>query len=556
MIYMGAELQKKLIPLFHYVLNPAGALFLGTSETVGEFAALFEGLDRKAKLYRRKEDPAGTQRAALGRLLTPAASGIAAPQHTGRAPRPAKLPLQELAETALLETVVPTGALVSAQGDVLYLHGRTGMYLEPAPGEAGVNNIIKMAREGLRSELGLALRKAAQTKEAVRVPGLRVKTNGHYTGVNLTVRPLAHAPDAAPLYLVVIEEASSAAGPAPEHGSKTERGQHAAAARIEELTKELRIKDEYLQSANEELETSVEELKSSNEEMQSVNEELQSTNEELETSKEELQSVNEELSTVNSELQAKVGDLSSANNDMNNLLAGTGIATVFLDTQLRVLRFTPSAAQLINLISSDVGRPVAHIISNLKGYSSLTADAKAVLDTLAPKEAEVETTESRWFKLRMQPYRTLDNVIEGVVVTFIDITEMKRLLEELAANSVLQRLAVVLRDAGDAVTVQDLEGRTLAWNPGAERLYGWSEAEALAMNVRDRIPEDGREGALDNIQRLSRAERLEPYHTRRLAKSGAVLEISLTATVLLDKDGKIYAVATTERAQSVKKRGK
>ena len=189
--------------------------------------------------------------------------------------------------------------------------------------------------------------------------------------------------------------------------------------------------------------------------MQSVNEELQSTNEELETSKEELQSVNEELATVNTELQTKVADLSRANNDMNNLLAGTGIGTVFVDHQLRILRFTPAATRIINLILSDVGRPVGHIVSNLVGYDRLVADVQAVLDTLIPKEVEVQTTEGKWYTMRIQPYRTLDNVIEGAVITFVDITEMKKTQEALRKANDLLRLAVVVRDAHDAITVQD-----------------------------------------------------------------------------------------------------
>ena len=236
--------------------------------------------------------------------------------------------------------------------------------------------------------------------------------------------------------------------------------------RIAALKQELRAKEEYLQTTNEELETSNEELKSSNEEMQSVNEELQSTNEELETSKEELQSVNEELATVNAELQTKVVDLSRANNDMNNLLAGTGIGTVFVDHQLRILRFTPAVTQVINLILTDVGRPVGHIVSNLTGYDSLVADVKAVLDTLVPKEVEVQTKAGAWFLLRIRPYRTLENIIEGAVITFVDITEMKRVQQALREVNALRRLAVVLRDANDAITVQDMEGCILAWNPG------------------------------------------------------------------------------------------
>ena len=197
-------------------------------------------------------------------------------------------------------------------------------------------------------------------------------------------------------------------------------------ARILALEQELKVKEEHLKASYEELETSNEELKSSNEEMQSVNEELQSTNEELETSKEELQSVNEELSTVNAELQNRVAELSQANNDMNNLLAGTGIGTIFVDYQLRIMRFTPAVMQVINLIPTDVGRPVGHIISNLLGYDHLVEDIKEVLDSLKPKDIEVQTKEGVWYLMRIRPYRTLENVIEGAVITFTEITEMKR----------------------------------------------------------------------------------------------------------------------------------
>jgi two-component system CheB/CheR fusion protein len=323
-----------------------------------------------------------------------------------------------------------------------------------------------------------------------------------------------------------------------------------AQARILALTQELRDKDEYLRSTHAELESSNEELRSSNEEMQSVNEELQSTNEELETSKEELQSVNEELATVNTELQTKVGDLSRANNDMNNLLAGTGVGTVFVDYELRLLRFTPAASSIINLILSDVGRPVAHIVSNLVGYSSLMVDIKAVLANLVPIEREVQTSAGQWYTLRIQPYRTLDNVIEGAVISFVDITEIVRVRNELHKANDLLRLAVVVRDAHDAITVQDLSGKTLAWNPGAVRLYGWSETQALQMNVHERIPESKREGALLKLASLSRSEVLQPYLTQRLTVTGAVLEVSIISTALLDEKGQMYAIATTERAKS------
>jgi two-component system CheB/CheR fusion protein len=393
----------------------------------------------------------------------------------------------------------------------------------------------------------------------VRDLNLRVKTNGHFTRVNLSIRPVttgAAATSESPLYLVILEEPSALdpaqAGQAAPQAAGAGANELAsdADARIAALEDKLRAREEYLQSTHEELESANEELKSSNEEMQSVNEELQSTNEELETSKEELQSVNEELATVNTESQNKVNDLSRANNDMSNLLAGTGIATVFVDHQLRILRFTPAAGEIINLIQSDVGRPVGHIVSNLVNYDRLVADAMDVLATLMPKEAKVQSTAGRWYVMRIRPYRTLSNVIEGVVITFVDITEMKQIEDALEREGTkLLRLSVVVRDAHDAITLQDLQGRILAWNPGAERMYGWREAEALLMNVRDRIPPELREDAVAKLLQLSQAEILSPYRTQRISKSGVIVEVWITATALLNQAGQIYAISTTERAE-------
>jgi len=550
LIYLGGDLQKKLISLFHYALVPGGFLFLGTSETIGEFSDLFSVLDRKAKLYQRKENFGITQRPAMGRFLPPVTAVKIAMPKIATAMKPS---LRKLTEAALLQQMIPAAALVNTQGDILYLHGRTGLYLELAPGEIGVNNILKLARKGLRRELTTALHKIVRTQEMVHISGLRVRTNGGFTTINLTLQPVAAGSSLeAPLYLVIFEKAimvDPEPGPRDILNSLTENESSDTDIRIKALKKELVTKDKYLQATNEELETANEELKSSNEEMQSVNEELQSTNEELETSKEELQSVNEELVTVNNELQTKVADLSRTNNDMNNLLAGTRIASVFVDCQLCILRFTPAASRIINLIGSDVGRPVGHLASNLVGYDGLMEDLKAVLDTLIPRQAEVQITDGSWYTMRVQPYRTLDNVIEGAVVTFIDITEMKKTRDALEKANKGLRLAVVVRDANDAITVQDLEGRILAWNPGAVKMYGWSEAEALLMNVRDRIPRGLQKEAMAKVFQLSQAQILAPHLTQRITKEGSVMEVSIISTALVNEAGQMYAIATTERAR-------
>ena len=592
-----------MIALFHYALNPGGTLFLGTSETTGDCGDLFAVLDRKSKLYHRNEDFQGAKRAALVRFLPSGKTDVrtkaeGVTQNVSKQVVGTKQSLRELTEQTLLAQVAPVAALVNGYGDILYLHGRTGMFLEPTPGDAGTNNILKMAREGLRTELTTCLHRAAAAKESVRVLNLRVKTNGHFTLANLTICPVASGPVAtlyppgslpapearreSPLYLVILEVAQGgdskhvrtskvggvgAIGVAnsidAQSTSKDAGLSKDMRAQIADLNEELLAKDEFLQAANEELETSNEELKSSNEEMQSVNEELQSTNEELETSKEELQSINEELNTVNAELQSKVSDLSRANNDMNNLLAGTGIGTIFVDYALRILRFTPAATQIINLIPGDIGRPVGHIMSNLLGYDSLVSDIQGVLKTLIPKEVNVQTklleppngakaADSKFYALHILPYRTLDNVIEGAVITFVEITETVRAREATRAANELLRLAVVVRDAHDAILVQDLSGRITAWNPGAVRMYGWSEAEALTMNTRDRIPKDLRDAALQRVHELSQAKVLEPCLTRRMAKDGTVLEISLISTALVDATGQMYAIATTERLHEAK----
>ena len=565
MIYMGGALQKQLIPVLYYSLNPGGVLFLGTSETVGDFGDLFGALDRKWKVYQRREGFSRALGAGSSGLLAPTMGTKAAPTRAAeRKVVPEEIPLRELTEQALLEQIAPAGALVNRRGDILYVYGRTGKYLEPAPGEVGTVNILKMAREGLRRELTSALRKVAETGEIVHSPGLSVEGHGDGAMVDLTIRPVARRPPAVPpgdpaqtpgppLYLVILEEVrplsveqtqQAAVSQATARADGSDAG---AVVRIATLERELRARDEYIQSAEEEMQSSNEELKSSNEEMQSLNEEMQSTNEELETSKEELQSINEELATVNAELQIKVADQTRANNDMSNLLAGTGIATVFVDLQLRILRFTPTATRIINLVHSDVGRPVGHIVANLVDYTDVVADTQAVLDTLLPKELDVQTAEGKWYTMHILPYRTLDNVIEGAVITFTEVTELRVARAALEEARTARRLAVVARDARDAVAVHDLQGGILAWNPGAERMYGWTEAEALTMNVRDLIPEGQREKALAKVRRLAEADVLKPYRAQRLTKAGAIVDVFLTATALVDESGVPYAIAMTER---------
>ncbi|MBU1217528.1 PAS domain-containing protein [bacterium] len=556
LIYMNASLQKKLIPLFHYSLYPEGILFLGSSETIGEFNDFFDVIDQRAKIYRCKDIPINPSITTFTRAnhieYMPSAAPIALQQNK----KEITLSLRELTEQTLLQEFVPSAALINSHGDIFYLHGRTGKYLEMPAGETGVSNILVMAREGLQHDLSVALQKAIFTDELVSKTEILMRTNDHFNMVNLQIRPLHLSKEMhqhEPLYLVILEEVSAIhqkqlkeeklleSTPIKDENIKD-------AASIKKLRQELHLKEKFLQTANEKVRTYNEELKSFNEEIQSMNEELQSTNEELETSKEELQSVNEELSTVNAELQEKVSDLSRSNNDMSNLLAGTGIGTVFVDHQLRILRFTPAITTIINLISVDIGRFIGHIVSNMLNYNNLVKDIKSVLDTLAPKEIEVQTKKGDWYLMRIQPYRTIENVIEGAVISFVDITEIVKMRQELDYAHDLTSLAAIVRDSYDAIIVQNSDAKIRTWNPAAVKLYGWSEKEALGMHVSQRIPPELLEKDLHILDKLKNAESLEPYTTKRLCKNGTLLDVSITYSALLNKEGKVYAVTSIERA--------
>ena len=506
LIYMSKELQKKIIPMFHYALNPDGYLFLGKSETIGDFTELFSAYDRKQKVYHRNEVEGIKNRTLLGKYFPTLTKADIATQAAEKKTADKAPTLRGLVESVILDQISLSAVLVNCHGDILYLHGRTGMYLEPTPGEAGKSNILKMAREGLRRELVIALRKTVLSQEIVISPNLRVKTNGNYTFVSLTIRPITKRLENqfdTPLYLVMLEEkistkpSESADEAVPvQDKSKEAEGGGKADARIAALQKELQVKEEYLQNTSEELETSNEELKSSNEEMQSVNEELQSTNEELETSKEELQSINEELSTVNTELQSKVNDLTQLNNDMNNLLAGTGIATVFVDHSLCIMRFTPAATKIINLIQSDVGRPVSHIVSNLESYNTLAEDTREVLDTLVPKNAEVQSIHGAWYRLCIQPYRTINNVIEGAVITFVNIDETKKNQKKL------RLMQFSIDNASDAIAWFDNIGKCQYVNNSLCNLLGYSQEEMLNKTFYDLAPSVSEASFQEYLQKI------------------------------------------------------
>jgi chemotaxis methyl-accepting protein methylase/PAS domain-containing protein len=425
LIYLTQEVQKKLIPLFHYSLSPGGILFIGSAETIGGFTDLFAMLSGKSRLYRRTES-------ALQPDPVEFPSSFNAAPTTGPAARQAQKPpvsLQSLADQLVLQHYAPPTALVNDKGDIFYISGRTGKYLEPAAGKANWN-IFAMAREGLRYELAGGFQKALRQKESVKIRGLKVATNGNKQCVDVTIQRLEEPAPLQGLVMILFTDveapvAAKAAGLPP----RTQTG----STRQTELEQELqRIRAE-ARITHEEMQTSQEELRSANEELQSTNEELQSTNEELTTSKEEMQSMNEELQTLNTELQSKVEDLTQSGNDMKNLLDSTDIATLFLDKELNVRRFTAQATKIIKLIPVDIGRPITDLVSDLN-HPTLADDVHEVLRTLASSERQVAARDRRWFTVRIMPYRTLDDRIDGVVITFVDITVAKTLEARLRSR--------------------------------------------------------------------------------------------------------------------------
>ncbi|MGM0436647.1 MAG: chemotaxis protein CheB [Bacillota bacterium] len=457
LIYMKKDLQNKIISLFSYALNPGGYLFLGTSETLGEANIYFSTVDSKLKIYQLKGNIQSEHLGDSYDYLPPLSTkNTEQPSQAVPAEESVETTLRELTEQKIIDQFSPAAVLVNSYGQVLYIHGHTGLYLELFPGVSGVNNILKMAREGLQTELTSALHEAVNDQKKVFCPNLCIKNNESIIKANLTVCPVKKDSSSkydGTLYLIVLEQISSSEKESNSQISDQsieEEESYGPESKkiIADLRRKLRDKKENLQNTVEELQTANEELKSSNEELQSVNEELQSTNEELETSKEELQSLNEELKTVNAELETKVAELTQANTDMNNLLSGTGIATVFVDLDLNIMRFTPSATEFINLIESDIGRPVGHIVSNLKNYDRLPEDTQEILNTLVPKEVEVQTHNGKWYMMRIQPYRTDENVIKGAVITFRDISKRKEIQNELyeVANSLAEQMTAVVRE--------------------------------------------------------------------------------------------------------------
>lgn len=425
LIYLDPELQKKLLLLFHYSLNSGGVLMLGSAETVGNATYLFSAFPGKTRLFKRLDSTRVLPQADFHALFPHYMPEILMPNIPPPLLQVSPPNLKLLVESLLLQFYSPPALLVTEQGDILYIHGKTGNYLEPATGKANLN-LFSMARDGLKQALNETFLKALRQKSPVILKTVPIRTNGDFIGVDVTVHPVMEGEEFTGMSLVIFKQVDL-----PKENKNTKiKGGKIDAKRVSSLIEELEYSQKTLQITREEMQNSQEELKSTNEELQSTNEELQSTNEELTTSKEEMQSMNEELQTVNNELQAKIDELSRTSNDMHNLLNSTDIAILFLDEELKIRRFTNQVTNIIKLISSDTGRLITDIFSHLD-YPMLAEDAKEVLRTLIFKETQVSTDDNRWFMIRIMPYRTLENRIDGVVVTLTDITVSKKLELEL-----------------------------------------------------------------------------------------------------------------------------
>ncbi|NHZ39223.1 PAS domain-containing protein [Massilia sp. CCM 8693] len=452
LIYLEADLQKKLLPLFHYSLRPGGILVLGSAETVGAASDLFTAWPGKTRIYQRRESSPRTEPVDFpASIYGRARKGLVDPPPPATLAQPGGSSVQTLIDSLLQQRFSPAAVLTTDKGDLIYISGKTGKYLEPAAGKANLN-IFAMAREGLAGALNEVFARVVREQGSQVLRGLRVGSNDGALLVNVEVHSLQEPAPLRGMVLIVFSDQPAARVKTPRKGQLA----GAEAERMDAMTQEIAQSREELQRAREEMQTSQEELKSTNEELQSTNEELQSTNEELTTSKEEMQSMNEELQTVNHELSAKVDELSQASDDMKNLLNSTDIATLFLDEDMRIRRFTNRITGIIKLIPSDAGRPVTDLVSTLD-YPSLAEDAREVLRSLVFREVQVSALDGRWFTVRIMPYRTQDNRIDGVVITFIDISASKTLERALRLSD--ERFRIAIEHAPLTVFSQDRELR-------------------------------------------------------------------------------------------------
>jgi two-component system CheB/CheR fusion protein len=444
----------------------------------------------------------------------------------------------------LLEQFAPAAVLINRNYEALCYSGPCTRYLEFPAGQP-THDVTRMAREGLHTKLRGAIHQAIRANEPVVLPDVPVNHDGGFFPARVAVRPVQVPEAAEGLFLITFEELTPSGRPSPP----PDKGEGGHEPGLRQLEQELDATREDLQSTVEELETANEELKASNEEVLSTNEELRSTNEQLLSSREELQSLNEELSTVNAQLQDKIEALERANNDIANLLRCTDIATVFIDAAHRIKLFTPAATRLFGLTAPDIGRPIDDVPPRFSD-PELLGDVRWVLRQLAPREKEVSTGDGYWWVRRVLPYRTSNDRVEGAVLTFVDITERKR-----AADAVVRRLAAIVESSADAIFSKDADGTIRTWNRAAERLYGYSPAEAVGRSVRMLVPDD-RAVEWDQIMsQLARGEPVQQLETERVRKEGQRVAVALTVSPIRDGDGKVVSASVIARDIGERKHG-
>jgi two-component system, chemotaxis family, CheB/CheR fusion protein len=527
LIYLDTELQEKVAPVFHYALRSGGFLFLGPSENLAGHPELFRALDKKSRIFQSKK--IASRRVVQFPLVETLRGQRARVDAMTRARGDQ---MSELLGRVITEEFAPPAVAINEGGDILYFSGQTSRYLEPPAGAPNLN-IFSMARKTLRLDLRTAIYNAIKTGRTVVHANVVAGARRENHGLNLIVRPLPEIDEEARRFLVVFQEQPLL----PRGRSPARRPRGTDEPLAQELDKELRTTRAHLQTMIEELETSNEQLKLSNDDLLSMNEELQSANEELQTSKEELQSVNEELETVNTELNKKVEELDAAHSDLQNLFKSTQIAALFLDGELRIRRFTPASTSIFRLIESDIGRPIGDIAMPFAGVD-LLADAKAVLTTLESRERSVSLAGgSAWFIVRILPYRTVNNVIDGAVITLVDVTELKRVEEQRS------RLAAIVDSSNDAVTGHNLDGTIMSWNTGAERMYGYPAADAIGRPTAFIVPDDRRSELRSMHERVQRGESVTALETVRLRRDGQRVDVSLTMSPIYDDHGALYGMS-------------
>jgi two-component system CheB/CheR fusion protein len=538
LIYLTPELQNRLIPLFHYSLRIGGYLFLGSSENVTRHTRLFSTIDKAHRIFQRRaqverrlpEFPLTAPDGARRKMMPPLRSDDE------------QQSLQTLAERQLLDKYAPAYVVINAEGELIHASGRTGKYLELPAGTPNTD-IFSLARRGLRADLRAGVHKAASSKQPVFHGDITVGTNGGRQTINLVIHPLRPGDGPDPLFLIVFQDI----GGIKPSDDQAQADEDLESASLRQLEQELRATKERLQTTTEELESSNEELRSGNEELSSMNEELQSANEELETSKEELQSINEELQTVNAELNARVEELSHANSDIANLLESTQIATVFLDRNLAVKSFTPAAKDVFRLVESDSGRPITHVRARFMA-DTVQEDAERVLRTLGTIERTVESTHSNArYIMRILPYRTIDNVIAGVVITFNDITKITAAEAQIDALTLdLKHRIANLAILSDLVPtgvliIEDPQAEGVRVNRYLKELLG-DDTAAPGAALKLRLFEGGQEIS-DEDQPIQKAMRdrttVFAYEGTLVRPNGGRVPVLISATPLVDEAGEV-----------------